>query len=139
MRKTLLSRRVCGAALMLAVAACSHTPEPGDIPPGANFTTHILDNGTKLFTYAVRQGRPGGGGGDGGMGGGGDRPEGGGMGRPSRSGRDTQLGLQAMLMQNTYCREGYVVLEQYETMNQFVIRGECREAANDDDRARFTH
>jgi hypothetical protein len=130
--------RCAPCAALVLLGACSHTPGPGDIPPGANFTTHILADSTKLFVYSTPQrgGRE-----HRSMRGGGAEREGGDMEqqRPRDNRRASQNGLQAMLTENNYCREGYVVLEQYETRNQYVIRGECRDAATADDRARFDH
>ena len=130
--------------LLIAVlaAACSHTPGPADIPPGADFTANILADGTKLFTFSTRLERGGGmfGGGSGRRGGGREEGEDGEEQRQRRSPvKPNQQGLQAMLAQNGYCRDGYVVLEQYEQHNQYVTRGECRDAATDADRERYKH
>ena len=117
----------------LWLGACSHAPSARDIAPGAGFTTKILPDSTKLFTYSQRF-----------MRGGGDvstidRPQA----MRERDGmRETmtkvaQKGLEAMLAQNGYCRASYMVLEQYEEHGSYIIRGECRDSATDSDRERF--
>jgi hypothetical protein len=124
----------CFILLAVVLGACSHTPGPDDIPPGADFSANILGDGTKLFVFSLRLARP----------------EGHGMGamrgqeEEQRSRRPTnvksmQQALQAMLAENGYCRENYVVLEQYELRNQYFIRGECRDSATESDRTRFVH
>jgi hypothetical protein len=126
------------AITALCLAACSHTPDAGDIPPSANFTTKILANDTKLFVYSQRFGR--------GRPGGEDEPYEGGQGRgsffggPPSSAQMSQgalRGVQAMLAQNHYCRDGYVVLEQYDEHGKYIVRGECRDAATSADREKF--
>lgn len=125
----------CAALGALAVlAACAHAPGPADIPPAASFDAQILDNGTKLFVYRQR-----------------------GLGGPQREDDDprrsgppqrrlsseqmqkiAQRGIAAMLAQNGYCRDGYMVLEQYEQQRSYVVRGECRDAANATDREKYS-
>lgn len=120
------------------LAACSHTPSPNDIPPDADFSTKILSDDTKLFTYSQRfmRGGPG-------MPGDTDvtidNPK---MMRERDSMRASitkvsRKGLEAMLAQNHYCRDGYMVLEQYEQHGSYIIRGECRESATSADREKF--
>lgn len=123
----------------LWVTACSHSPSASDIPPGANFSTQILADDTKLFTYTQRFMRGG--------------PEMSGdvdyttidnpkMMRERDGMRATitkasRKGLEGMLAQNNYCRDGYMVLEQYEQHGSYIIRGECRDGATGADRERF--
>lgn len=126
----------------LWMSACSHTPTASDIPPGAKFTTKILADDTKLFVYSQRFGRRGANGGDGedGMGEAHGRGEGIGSGGPSRA-QAAQIalrGVEAMLAQNHYCRDRYVVLEQYDEHGSYIIRGECRDAADSADREKFS-
>lgn len=117
------------------LSACSHTPSASDIPPGVDFSTKILPDDTKLFVYTQRFMR------------GGevmpgtdyatiDNPK-------MMQERDrmraaiskvARKGLEATLAQNNYCREGYMVLEQYEQHGSYIIRGECRDAATSVDR-----
>jgi hypothetical protein len=119
------------AALILS--ACSHTPTASDIPPGASFTATILTDGTKLFVYKQR-----------GMGGPPSETELGQIERGKRGPNTEQMqkiaqrGADAMLAQNHYCRTGYMVLEQYEQQRSFVVRGECREAADSSDREKYS-
>lgn len=132
-----LSRAAGIAALSLLAAACSQAPAARDVPPGASFAANILDDGTKLFTFSVHLPRP-----------------------PLETARSLQAqeqeqaegrrrmradpaegakkALQAMIQENGYCREGYVLHELYEDRTDYVIRGECRDAATDADRARYS-
>ena len=122
-------RWLLAGTVWLWLGACSHTPDAGDVLPGATFTTKILADGTKLFVYAQRFARR-----DGDMeGDGGNRGN-----RSAQVAQITQRGVQTMLAQNLYCRDGYVVLEQYEERTSYVIRGECREAATSADREKFS-
>ncbi len=116
--------------------ACSHAPSASDIPANVSFTTNILANDTKLFTYTVG-GMRGGPGGEGDMD---DMPPArGGMGgaRKGPSVQSLLRGVEAMLAQNHYCRDGFVVLEQYEQRLGYVVRGECRDSASHLDREKF--
>jgi hypothetical protein len=111
------------------------------VPRGANFSANILDNGTKLFTFSTRLPRQR------------DADD---VRAENKFRRDTdqpearprlqadlaeanKKAAQAMLQENGYCREGYVLLEMYEDRLDYVIRGECRDAANDSDRAKYSH
>jgi hypothetical protein len=122
---------------VLWLSACSHTPSADDIPPGAAFTTKILADDTKLFVYSQRFARRGPGNGDGGDGSD-EAPDRGGSGRSEQMAKISLRGMQAMLAQNHYCRDSYVVLEQYDQHGSFFIRGECRDAANAADRSKFS-
>lgn len=122
----------------LFTSACSHTPSAGDIPPGAAFAARILTDGTKLFTYTVRVMRAGPVGDD--RDGFDDMPTNRGA-RPERSvqfAQSAQRAIQALLAQNHYCRDGHVVLEQYDEHGKYIVRGECRDAATDADREKFS-
>lgn len=131
--KTITGFRVLLPFILLATG-CAHSPGPADVMPGSDFVANILDDGTKLFMFSVPMRRPGGGdvrdmdAGDGGQHARREAP------RPPGP-----QALQAMLAQNGYCREGYVVLEQYEHQHRYVTRGECRDGATDADRERFRH
>ncbi len=126
---------MCAAALWLS--ACAHTPSVDDIPPGATFTTKILPDDTKLFVYSQRFARRGANGGeaDDGLS---EAPERGGSGRSAEMAKISLRGVEAMLAQNRYCRDGYMVLEQYDQHGSYFIRGECRDAANAGDRSKFS-
>lgn len=130
-------RWVTTGIAVLWLSACSHTPSVDDIPPGATFTTKILADDTKLFTYSQRFGRRGRSEGDMDDSASEERI------RSENSHRTAQVaqmglrGVQAMLAQNHYCRDGYMVLEQYEQHGSYIIRGECRDAANAAERSKF--
>jgi hypothetical protein len=117
--------------------ACGQLPSARDVPPDANFSANILDNGTKLFTFStrlphqqrdedniVRRGE--------------QRSEERPRAYVDRS-QSNKKALQAMLLENAYCRDGYVILEMFEDRTDYVIRGECRDTANDADRERYSH
>lgn len=141
-------RRPATVALFAALlppallSGCGHTPTAADIPPGASFTANILADDTKLFVYSQ------GGRGMGGRGPDGELPDARQeMPREGRDGRrgaraappDLQKAVTAMIEQNHYCRDGYMVLEQYEQHGAYIVRGECRDAATPADRQKFTH
>lgn len=124
----------CAVSLTMLTTACGHAPSARDVPPGANFAANILADGTKLFTFSIHLPKP-------------SieaerrlRAEDGEQNDRQRRRVDYAEGskraLQAMLQENGYCREGYVLHELYEDRTDYVIRGECRDAANDADRAR---
>jgi len=131
--RTSIQRRAWLCGVLLAAAGCGHKPGPGDVPPGSEFTADILADGTKLFVFSVPMARPG---------------RGGDVRRELQDDDEMQRArrqpshpgpqaLQAMLAQNGYCREGYMVLEQYEQQHRYVTRGECRDDASEQDRERF--
>lgn len=136
MTKNMCRWLVVGVAA-LWLSACSHTPSAADIPPGATFTTKILADDTKLFVYSQRFARrgPNGGEGDDGLN---EAPERGGSGRSAEMAKISLRGVEAMLAQNHYCRDGYVVLEQYDQHGSYFIRGECRDAVNAAERSKFS-
>ncbi len=122
-------------ALIAAVllVACTHAPSADDVPADAHFNANILADGTKLFTYSRsllrsphavelrsdtvgEQGVP--------------------RARADAAGANKRV-VQAMLLENSYCREGYVLLESYADRTDYVIRGECRDAATAADRAKY--
>lgn len=132
------------AALVLVgvlMAACSHAPSASDIPPGVDFSTKILIDDTKLFVYTQRFMRGGSAPSDAVDFATIDNPK---MMRERDSMRagmskTARKGLEATLAQNNYCRGGYMVLEQYEQHGNYIIRGECRDAASSADREKFIH
>lgn len=124
-------RHLAWVAIVVLAAGCAGKP-PREIPAGADFSAEILADNTKLFTYSVRLERPQG------------RAAGMQRGRslddepqPRPRQSDRRQGLEAALAENGYCREGFLLLEQYERSDRYVMRGECRDAATDADRARF--
>lgn len=140
------------SATVAILSACTHTPSPQDIPAGSSFTTNILPDDTKLFNYTIgraeksrdnpredessptddsdQRSRTGGKG---------RGSHDGGKSHNSPSTQDVQKGVVAVLAQNHYCREGYVVLEQYQAKTGYIVRGECRDAADSADKAKFIH
>lgn len=132
---------LAGALLLGGLAACGSAPGARGVPAGANFAANILPDGTKLFTFstrlphpieeavrgasAFRDGDP-------------DQAE-----RrrrmPANLADTNRRALQEMLQENGYCREGYLLHELFEDRTEYVIRGECRDAASDADRARYSH
>ena len=87
-----------------------------------SFVTEISADGTKFFTYTRRYDKnskaPG-----------------------RRNDRDADSALrkavQEKLDTSSYCRDGYLTLEDYEANGVARIRGECRDGASDSDRTRF--
>lgn len=134
MKKIQICSWLSFSAAIFLLSACAHTPRPSDIPPGSMFSTKILTNDTKLFTYALRLKR-----------GPADAPDvvgetperGGGAGRSAQLAQVAQRAINAQLAQNQYCRDGYVVLEQFEEQQKYIVRGECRDAATSADRELF--
>lgn len=130
-KKWVLATAIVAGAV--SIAACSHTPSAADIPPQASFTANILADNTKLFVYRQR-----------GFGGPPREDEVGSLDRGERRPKTedeqkmARRGVEAMLMQNHYCRDGYMVLEQYEQQRSFVVRGECRDAADASDREKYS-
>lgn len=122
---------VCGVTAAL-LSACGHTPTAADIPSGASFTATILADGTKLFLYKQPgfRGPP-------------EEDRVGSLERGQRGPTTEQMqkialrGVVATLAQNHYCRTGYMVLEQYPQQRSYVVRGECREPADQADREKF--
>ncbi len=133
-----MCRWLAAGAAALWLSACSHTPSASDIPPGATFTTKILADDTKLFVYSQRFARRGANGGEVDDGMSEEHSRGGGSGRSEQMAKIGLRGVQAMLAQNHYCRDGYVVLEQYEEHGSYIIRGECRDAADAAERSKFS-
>lgn len=142
-RALLLTVVMAVIALCGACASKEKRPRP---EPVTQFNTHISADGTKLFVYRMemperesgggQRGRPQGGG----MGGRGAPPaQERGSGRGERGNDDDLLKQQVDLLiaQNRYCRNGYLVLDQYTGAGGSSLRGECREEASAEDRTRF--
>lgn len=130
-------RWLAATAAVLWLSACSHTPSVDDIPPGATFTTKILADDTKLFTYSQRLGRRGPANNEADDGASEERIRNESSGRSAQFAQTAQRGVEAMLAQNHYCRDRYMVLEQYEEHGKYIVRGECRDAANAAERSKF--
>lgn len=140
--------------MVTAMVACSGPDRKKHSEPLEVFATHMLDDGTKLFVFSleIQQGRgqqgeraKGGGGSVGGRHGGGSG--GGGNGGPpqGQGGKsrgpdgDKQLDekLLATLQQTGYCREGFYELDRTVAAGISSVRGECKDAATDQDRKSF--
>lgn len=127
---------ITGLFLFALLGCGGNDQRPTEAIP-ASFTTDILPNGTKLFTFELEpQGPPDGAGPRMQRGGPGPGPDG----RPPRRGPSAAAShkqLASLLAENHYCREGYVTLQQYGLYGGYTIRGECRDGADDSDRSRF--
>jgi hypothetical protein len=132
--------------LSTLLSGCSSTPGPGDIPRDTEFSTQILADGTKIFLVKTSphlgRGERKGGGGEG-RGGNNCFPcepgeQRGGFGSDDRE-NDLKRAAKAMIAENHYCRDGFVVLEEYHQDRGQILRGECRDTADESDRARFSH
>ncbi len=130
--------RVIALCLSLTLLqGCSSAQHQGDV--NERFRTNILDNGTKLFFYEFSRGEkirtllPY------------DQKGGFTDGRDVYSAeelrRKNQRYLNASvtrkLEQTGYCREGFYTLDTLVGYANASLRGECREAASDEDRQRF--
>lgn len=138
MHRFLNTRMMAIVLAAVVLAACSSAPRPGSVPPGTSFAANILDDGTKLFTFTLHAQRPAPAvvrGADGLP----NQQQQAEMARRMRGhmAEDARKGLHLMLQENGYCQEGYVLHELYEDRAGYVIRGECRDAASDADRARY--
>jgi len=138
-----------GSLLLLLSACSSQRRPPQPMLADEKLVVHIHDDGTKLFVFTVATGGPNGeSAGRGAPPGGGSRgapPSGGnnpGSGIPkratSRKGGDTLAKrLQEKLIATGFCREGFREFERYQGLNTEVIRGECQEAATENDWGKF--
>lgn len=125
-------------ALAMGLAACGiGVIKP---PPSATFTTTIAPGGLKFFVYKW-----------------GDL-DGGDLSASTLTTRSTQAvpegelppvryvvdhragfdaALQDKLEETGYCRDGYYELSSHFVPGEFRLRGECKELASEEDRARF--
>ena len=142
----LLSLSVLVIAIALSSSCSSKKPHPA---PVTYFSTNITVEGGKFFVYRLEMPQRGGQE-DGGRG---SRPEkgkkpGGGGGRngasPPNNGRkggrsevNLKQRVDRLIAENRYCRDGYVVLDEYTGAGGVSLRGECRDGATPEDRSRF--
>lgn len=88
-----------------------------------NFETDITADGTKFFIYTRHfHKKPSGD----------DRPL-----DEQQADAALRRAVQEKLNATSYCRDGYLTLEDYEANGIARIRGECRDGASDDDRKQF--
>jgi hypothetical protein len=149
-------KTTASVVLTLLLGGCAS--DPGERPElKTYFVTDIDQQGSKRFNYSVvasraqKDGKKGKDGrgmgrskGQGGRGGQGQKR---GEGRKSANQGDvtaklkTQVteNLELRLADNRYCREGYIELDSYFSRVRSYIRGECKEAATDEDRQAFAN
>lgn len=154
---------VLAGSLFLFLTACSTKPERPE-PPDGYFSTYIEQDGVKKFQYTIdypeggqsanRKGRPGNtrghvyGSSSRGVAGGVTAGTGG-RGQRASSGRgysyeqfqqiNSRLEnvLERELNKSNFCHQGYRETERVAEPPMVYIRGECNEAASEEDRERF--
>ena len=106
------------ATALLHACASSGPAAP---PFEDSFATEISADGTKFFTYTRQFDKS-------------SKSRG-----RRRDDKDTALqkSVQEKLDTSSYCRDGYLTLEDYEANGIARIRGECRDGASDNDRTLF--
>ncbi|ALO47048.1 hypothetical protein PS2015_2414 [Pseudohongiella spirulinae] len=125
-----IARFILMAAAALLVG-CGGSPNWQAPPADEQLIPEIAQDGTKFFTFqrdylvavSSRENRE----------------------MVSRSQRGIRIGeyevearVNAILERTGYCRQGFFELYREQTFQRFLVRGECREAADESDRARFT-
>lgn len=146
---------------LTSIAACSGS-QKNELPQGY-LATHIFDDGSKQFVYTVDledsvgrgtrgqgNGRPGNvsgnvqGSSNRGLSAGVTAGTGKSRGRGNKGGRSGQgkdgmlvSSLEAELKRTGYCRKGYMELDRMTEPSQTYIKGECVEAANENDRDEY--
>ncbi|MGB9429395.1 MAG: hypothetical protein WCC11_05885 [Gammaproteobacteria bacterium] len=119
------------------ISACGNAPSKPQ--PAITFVTHIADDGSKLFVFSLQSPQTGGSGrhGRGGMARGGR----GGMNDGNQGASQMQQNfdglLQAKLMDTGFCRDGFVQQDRTTESGFISVRGQCRDKATPEDRARF--
>ena len=108
------------ATALLHACASSGPAAP---PFEDSFATEISADGTKFFTYTRQFDRS-------------SKSRG-----QRRDDKDKDAALQKSVQEkldtSSYCRDGYLTLEEYEANGIARIRGECRDGASDNDRTLF--
>ena len=146
--------------LSLFLASCASNPwESSEV--AEVFVTDIKSSGLKIFNYSLTRippqnggsgrggnskgsGKHGGRGGKGGGKGGGKSGGNGGMGS-GKSDDDSAIKsylndmLESKLKKTGYCQDGYIELDSSFERGRLEIRGECEEAATEEDRIKFVH
>ena len=111
------------------------------------FVVDIKSSGLKIFDYSLTKAMPqaGGSGRRGGSSGkGSGKHAGGGMGGGSVDNGSAMKEyfnamLESKLKKTAYCRQGYIELDSYLGKGQLQLRGECEEAATEEDRIKFAN
>lgn len=134
-------------AISLSSACSSKRPRP---EPAIYFSTYITVDGSKFFVYRqeipqhtnrkksgqssheMKGQRPSGGRGDGPQQ---ERGRGRGPDRPDKNSLTQRVDM--LIAENSYCRDGYIVLDEYTDAEGVSLRGECRDDATSEDRGRF--
>lgn len=123
--------RIIVTLLTLLLVACGGGPRWQAPPADEQLIPEIADDGTKFFTFQrdylrARESRD-------------DLPI------NSRGQRNMRIGeyevearINGILELTGYCRRGFFELYREQTFQRFLVRGECREAADESDRLRFT-
>ncbi len=144
-------------SLSLFLTACaSNQWEPSEVDEV--FVTDIKSSGLKIFNYSLTKTTPQAGGGSGkgigkhggggkgtGKHGGGKKSGGYGGGGGGKSANESGMKpyfnemLESKLKKSGYCREGYIELNSYFGRGQLQLRGECEEAATEEDRIKFVN
>ncbi|GLP95365.1 hypothetical protein [Paraferrimonas sedimenticola] len=118
------------AAVGLSACSSQRSKPAIDTPFESRFSTKVLNNDAKLFTYSME------------------------MFKPTRriTSREEYMryrpsteSVEALLDQkvtnilnfNRYCREGFTELDRLVLSDYAMVRGECNEAATEEDRKRF--
>ncbi len=122
--------RATRLALAALVAASGGCATPGADTESFRFATMITDSNLKLFQLSyprpsgpepLLRSRP-------------NRPE---RRAPELNEQTLRNILDQRMESSEYCRSGYLLLGRHSGPTTQMIRGECREAATDDDRRRF--
>jgi hypothetical protein len=136
--------------LLTFIVSCSHKPKKPEHKEF--FVTHILADGTKMFSYNLimersqgsrKKGQRGEGGSKGGdrrMGKTGSRGKQGQSNQPESKQRIKKrfyAKLEKILYENNYCREGYEELNSFIDREGAEMKGQCNEKANKVERNKF--
>ncbi len=117
------------ATALIHLSGCRVVPKQKESPFESSFSTKILSNDAKLFTYSMSLMKP----------------------KKIVSRTDYFLyhpslesveelldtKVERMLRFNRYCRSGFVENDRVVLSDYASIKGECNEAANEEDRKRF--
>ncbi len=132
-------------ALFLLIFSCSQRPKKATTQE--YFVTHILSDGTKMFSYVLErsndQRRKTKGKNRKHSGAGRGKNRAGKYGQSTRKDDNQRMKkrfyekLELTLNENNFCREGYVKLNGYFNRSKSEIKGQCNEKANEQDKLTF--